>query len=475
MAPRNPRAEDLSRVIGGAHRRRKCWSGSSYALAALLGIIPGLWAGPVAAQAPAEPAAPVLTIDEAIQQAAQNNRKLQSAALEIRKARSGVAMARSRRFPNISVGVQAFQLLTPLEFEFDKGSFGRVLGVPVPPFDITIEEPRQLVVVPTAAVIQPISQQHRLALGVRQALAAEQARREVLRGQQQTTATDTRNAYYGILQTQQTIDAQLEAIKFLREFERTVQQRVEAGTALQADLLDVRARLAKQSYDLTGARNQLAQQEEQLNQLLGRDVRTSFRVAVPGELSGELPDLTALQERALRQRSELRQAEWSQRVADLDTRIARAEYIPDLTLSFQALHQNQLQVVPQNFFQVGLTLSWEPWDWGRRRANIDARKRTADQARLQRKDAEDQVLIDLNTRYRQFSQARELIEVASLNRDASRERLRVMVDRYGQNLALLRDVLEAQATLADTNRQYQQAVWSAASARAELQRALGEA
>jgi outer membrane protein TolC len=429
--------------------------------------------GPTFAQAPADP--PVLTIEQAIEQAAHHNRRVRVAELEIRKARSGVEVARSRRFPSINLGVQAFQLLSPLEFEFDRGSFGRVVGVPVPPFDVSIEEPRQLVVIPTATVVQPLSQQHRISLGIRQALAAENARREALRGQQQATATDTRNAYYAILQTQQTIEAQQEAIKFLREFERTVQQRVEAGTALQADLLEVRARLARQTYELTGVRNTLAQQQEQLNQLLGRDVRTSFRVAVPGELSEALPELPALQERALRQRAELREADWSLRAAELDTRIARSEYIPDLTLSFQALHQGQLQVIPQNFFQVGLVLSWEPWDWGRRRANIEARKQTAEQARLQRKEAEDQVLIDLNTRYRSFSQARELIEVASVGRDAARERLRVTVDRYGQNLALLRDVLEAQATLAEANRQYQQAVWSAASARAELQRALGEA
>lgn len=472
MAPRNLRAEDPTRVIGGAARFRKC--GLTGNLLGVMLFSASLLAGaPVRAQAPADP--PVLTIEQAIEQAAKNNRRVQAAELEIRKAHSSVTMARSRRFPSINLGVQAFQLLSPLEFEFDKGSFGRVLGVPVPPFDVSIEEPTQFVVVPTASVIQPLSQQHRIALGIRQALAAENARREALRGQQQTTATDTRNAYYAILQTQQSIDALLEAIKFLEEFERTVQQRVETGTALQADLLEVRARLARQRYDLTGVRNQLAQQEEQLNQLLGRDVRTSFRVAVPGELSGELPELTALQERALRQRAELRQADWSLRVADLDTRIARSEYIPDLTLSFQALHQGQLQVIPQNFFQLGLVLSWEPWDWGRRRANIEARKRTAEQARLQRKETEDQVLIDLNSRYRQFGQARELIQVASVGRDAARERLRVTVDRYGQNLALLRDVLEAQAALADSNRQYQQAVWSAASARAELQRALGEA
>lgn len=472
MAPRNLRAEDPTRVIGGAARFRKCGLTGNL-LGAMLFTASLLAVGPVRAQAPVEP--PVLTIEQAIEQAARNNRRVQVAELEIRKAHSSVAMARSRRFPSISLGVQAFQLLSPLEFEFDKGSFGRVLGVPVPPFDVSIEEPTQFVVVPTASVIQPLSQQHRIALGIRQALAAENARREALRGQQQTTATDTRNAYYAILQTQQSIDALQEAIKFLQEFERTVQQRVETGTALQADLLEVRARLARQKYDLTGVRNQLAQQEEQLNQLLGRDVRTSFRVAVPGELSGELPELTTLQERALRQRAELRQADWSLRVADLDTRIARSEYIPDLTLSFQALHQGQLQVIPQNFFQLGLVLSWEPWDWGRRRANIEARKRTAEQARLQRKEAEDQVLIDLNSRYRQFGQARELIQVAAVGRDAARERLRVTVDRYGQNLALLRDVLEAQAALADSNRQYQQAVWSAASARAELQRALGEA
>ena len=47
---------------------------------------------------------------------------------------------------------------------------------------------------------------------------------------------------------------------------------------LKADALEVDARLAKSRYDLSVAENGLATQREHLNQLLGRDLNTPFRV-----------------------------------------------------------------------------------------------------------------------------------------------------------------------------------------------------
>jgi outer membrane protein TolC len=49
-------------------------------------------------------------------------------------------------------------------------------------------------------------------------------------------------------------------------------------TVLHADALDVDARLAKSRYDLSVAEDGLATGREQLNELLGRDLTTSFRV-----------------------------------------------------------------------------------------------------------------------------------------------------------------------------------------------------
>ena len=62
----------------------------------------------------------------------------------------------------------------------------------------------------------------------------------------------------------------------------------------------------------------------------------------------------------------------------------------------------------------------------------------------------------------------------SLAQEAAREKLKVTTNRYQQKAALLKDVLEDQERLADADRQQQQALLSAWTARADLERALGE-
>ena len=56
--------------------------------------------------------------------------------------------------------------------------------------------------------------------------------------------------------------------------------------------------------------------------------------------------------------------------AEYDRRIAKAEYIPDLSLSVRYQGLNNVRVLPENVATAGFYLTWEPFDWGRRRNNV---------------------------------------------------------------------------------------------------------
>ena len=61
-----------------------------------------------------------------------------------------------------------------------------------------------------------------------------------------------------------------------------------------------------------------------------------------------------------------------------------------------------------------------------------------------------------------------------LAREAAQEKLRVATEKYKVEAALLKDTLQAQASLSEANAQYDQALLSFWTARADLDRALGE-
>ncbi|HEY7491140.1 MAG TPA: TolC family protein, partial [Candidatus Tectomicrobia bacterium] len=67
-----------------------------------------------------------------------------------------------------------------------------------------------------------------------------------------------------------------------------------------------------------------------------------------------------------------------------------------------------------------------------------------------------------------------LLQVHQLAEETAKEKLRVVMNKYTEQAALLQDVLQAQANLADANYQYRQGLLSFWTARAEFEKALGE-
>jgi outer membrane protein TolC len=65
-------------------------------------------------------------------------------------------------------------------------------------------------------------------------------------------------------------------VALYRELDRTLQVRVAQKVALRSDALDVQFRLAQEELSRTTQQNALWSQKEQLNQLLGRDLRAEF-------------------------------------------------------------------------------------------------------------------------------------------------------------------------------------------------------
>jgi len=81
--------------------------------------------------------------------------------------------------------------------------------------------------------------------------------------------------------------------------------------------------------------------------------------------------------------------------------------------------------------------------------------------------------VDVSARLRKLRQARALVEVTHLAQETEKEKLRVVTNQYPLKAALLKDVLQEQAAVADADNQYQQALLAFWIAKADFERALG--
>ena len=83
-------------------------------------------------------------------------------------------------------------------------------------------------------------------------------------------------------------------------------------------------------------------------------------------------------------------------------------------------------------------------------------------------------LIDVNDKYRGLRQSRTQLRVARLAQETAIESLRVTKNKYAVQNVLLKDVLQGQVSLEQSNSDYQQALLSFWNSRADFERALGE-
>jgi outer membrane protein TolC len=424
---------------------------------------------------PAEIEGPLLTLQEALSVALADNRLVKISTLETERSEERVKVAKSRRLPQFQVDVLAGSVLQPFDFTFPQGSFGTYPGIgEVPATDSAITTEKQMTTFVTASFDQPLLQLFRINYNVKANELGHAIAREDLRGERHKVAAGVRSAYFDLVATQSALEAAREAVTTLREVQRVTAAHEAEQSVLRGDALEVDARLAKSEYDLEAAGNRLATQREILNDLLGRDLAIRYRVEPIPEQIAEGVTLETARQRAAESRPEIRQARLKEQQADYERRIARADYIPDLSLSVRYTGFHNYEVLPTDVTVAGIYFKWEPFDWRRRHHTVEEKSRAVEQARNGTQQVASQVAIEAGRAHRGWSEAALLVRASHVARDAARERLREITRRYEREAALLKDLLEAQSRSAGAEFEYQRTLSSYWSAAAEMRRAMGD-
>src|SRR5215475_5966425 len=219
----------------------------------------------------------VLTLDQAIALALENNRSLTNASLNIAKAQNQVAASRTYRLPSLNSYLLGARQLSHADLRFDKGALGVLPGVgPVPAQDTTIRSSGRFSALLVNQVTQPISQLHRIGIAIQQAEIGVEMASQQLRTEQHSVVASVKSAYYSILQTQSSQRASEQNIRSYKELDRLTDDYVLQRVSLKSESLEVKTRLAKAELDVVSLEDGIATQKEQLNALMGRRLEADF-------------------------------------------------------------------------------------------------------------------------------------------------------------------------------------------------------
>ncbi len=413
-----------------------------------------------------------LTLDQAIDLALHNNHAIKIAEYGVARTEEDISVAKTSRLPSLHMHTLFSENLVKNDLQVPNPAASQFPGLG--PFFLLTQE-RKLSTVFATTAVEPLSQQYRIGLHIKLERLSREMAQAKLRQQQNETIDQVKKTYYAILQTKSSLSSVEQTVKSYQELDKVTGDYVVQQVALKADHLVVQTRLARAQYDQLELSSRLATQKEQLNSLLGREVACEFEVTdAPAFISIET-NLVAARKIALEQRPELEQARLSVEQAKLARRIKKSEYIPDVSAGFAYVTpRNFPSVVPREFVNVGVTISWEFFDWGRKKHQLAEIDNTIAQAKNGLKETEDQVLVDVGDKLRKLQLTGQALRVAKLAEDSAKENLRVSTGQYKFQAVLLSDVLKSQASLAEATNEYQRALATFWTAKAEFERALGE-
>ena len=432
--------------------------------------------GPMLAAQDSAQSGEILSVDDAVKIALAENRTLKIVSLNLDVQNQKLAADKTRRLPSFNTYAFGSELLSPISYFIPQGQFGCCYpGIgPIPSQNTYLTTPSKPTATVLATASQPLIQLYKINLYLRgQKLSVEQAELQ-LREQKDTVVNQVRQAFYKVVQIQNQIDSTQASIKQYEELDRITLQYVSEQVALQSENLEVKTKLAQEQLSLLKLQDKQQTAKETLNDLLGRNINTPFQTAAVAPVSAEEMDLASAQTKALANNPKVKEGEVTIKQADNARALAKSQYLPDLNFSIQYTTPIGYTFVPTNIANAGFEFRWEPFEWGRRKHEVNEKTINVEQSKLELENTKAKILIDVGDQYRALKEARTALLVAQAAQTSSREKLREVTLEYGQQTKLLRDVLQQQASVEKANSDYDDALAEFWSAKASFEKAIGE-
>jgi len=278
-------------------------------------------------------------------------------------------------------------------------------------------------------------------LGVKMAdLAHEEHQRQVLLA--------VFDGYYQTSLAREALETARLAIRSAEAIESQAKARVDAGLAVEADLLRSRVYLSTARQQEIQAQGQLESARAQLNRILGdpldRPVGDTFpllavRVPIPSEEA-------LLAEQKLR-RPDYQNLLTELQEAELAVRSRKKEYLPVLAgYGTWEMDNPSFSDYGGNNWSAGIVLRWNLFAGGGDAAQVEAARQRLEQKRRQIKAMESSMALEVRRALIQCRAAAEQVAAAQAAEAQSEEGLRILKNRYDAGLATMTDLLSAETS-----------------------------
>jgi outer membrane protein TolC len=414
-----------------------------------------------------------LTLTEAVHLAISQNRALKIARLKVAENEQKKAGERSSYFPSLKNESNLMHVTDLQNLSIPTGAFGTVGGLYVPSRNTILPQGQTTIYSSGTQLSQPLTQLIRIHDANRIAAAGVAISRDDLKKVENEVALEVHSLYYGVLIAnvqKQAADQQTEyADKNFRESEDEVRN----GSALRVAALQGEATVLEGRQSVLTAELQLSDLTAQLNDLLGLPLDTKLELDPQVSTNVDLRSREDFVQTAWSQNPQIKAAEASVAQAQAAVGSAKTAYIPDVTAYARQSYQDGVPFLVRNFGTFGVSMTWEVFDFGKRRAAVRQRQDQLAEAEENLRKLKEEVAVSIERSYNKVQRTKSLVEVATQVVKLRQESERLAQNQLAQGAVLISDHRQATAARFKAQADFLQANLGYLLAWAELQEAAG--
>jgi outer membrane protein TolC len=415
-----------------------------------------------------------LTMTEAVDLALKQNRMVKIARLQVEEDQQKKAGAKSLYFPTLKNESNLLHISELQNIILPTGSFGQIPGAgPFPTRDLAIDQGKLTFLTSGTSLAQPLTQLLRIKQENKIAQAEVATSQSEVRKAELEVTLKVHEMYYTLLVAELNRRAAEQELGYAEVDLQESSDDVKNGSALRVAEVGSRARLLESKHSLLTVELQIADLNSQFNDLLGLPLDTKLEVEPAVKTDVVLPGKDECLRMAWAGNPEIRSAEETVRKADAAVGAARTKFIPDITAFARYSYQNGVPFLVHNFGTVGVNLTYDLFDFGRRRAEVRQQEAQLRKAEENLERLKDEVAVQVDQTYNKLQRTKNMVEVAQQLVDLRSESERLASNQFRQGAVLVSERRKAGAEVYKAQADLLQANLAYVLARVELDRTIG--
>ena len=414
-----------------------------------------------------------ITLQDAIHVAVNQNRALKIARLKVEENQQKKAGERSSYFPSLTNQSNLLHVTDLETIAIAAGGLGHVAGALIPPVGASLLQGNKNVYSSGTMLSQPLTQLIRIHQQNRIAAADVALSRDDVRKAENEIAVQVHTVYYGILIAELQKNAAQQQTEYANESLHESEEDVRKGSALKVAAIGGRADLLEGQQSILTADLQIADLKTELNNLLGLPLNTQLELDPAVPTSFDNLDKAEYIKIAWEKNPEILTAEDTVKKARAGVAVAKSAYIPDITAYARHSYQDGVPFLVHNFGTFGVTLSYDVFDFGKRRASVHAQEYARAEAEENLRRRKDEVAVAIEQSYNKVERTKTMVEVARQVVALRDENDRLAGNQLTYGVVQVAERRQASAARYKSQADLLQASLGYLLARAELEQAIG--